>query len=349
MYPCWSSGAEMPPPEAQALHALGLGFMASRTLAVAIELRLFTHLAAGPLTLPQVAQALHVSPRAAGRLLYACTALGLLHMTPAGFGNTPLSDTYLVADRPAFIGSYLAMFDELGYHRWEHMRQALQQDGPVDALEHPYRYLAEDTADAQAFSAAQHAGSRSLGRALARRLDFAPFTCLLDLGGGSGAYTIALLQHYPHLHAILVDFPSVCQFAEVILRDEGLTTRVRLVGADYEHDPLPSGADVVLWSGNLHASSPERCLHILRQLRTLLPPTGLLLIHDYLLDDTRTGPLIPALLALHMTLVSRHGQVYSAAELRTLLEQTGFGEVSVQPFLPGHSSLVTARPGAARG
>ena len=62
------------------------------------------------------------------------------------------------------------------------------------------------------------------------------------------------------------------------------------------------GPDVVLWSGNLHASSPESCLGALTKLRALLPPAGMLLIHDYLLDDTHTGPLIPVLVALHLTL-----------------------------------------------
>ncbi len=66
-------------------------------------------------------------------------------------------------------------------------------------------------------------------------------------------------------------------------------------------------------------------------------------MHDYLLDDTGTGPLIPVLLALHMTLVSEHGQVYSSAELREILLQTGFVDIEIQPFLPGYSGLVSAR------
>ena len=79
----WTGLADAPPDEAQALHALGLGFMAARTLHVALELRLFTHLAAGVQTLAQVAQALGLAERAAGRLLYACTALGLVQATGA--------------------------------------------------------------------------------------------------------------------------------------------------------------------------------------------------------------------------------------------------------------------------
>jgi len=80
--PTWWTGlADAPPDEAQALHALGLGFMAARTLHVALELRLFTHLAVGAQTLGQVAPALGLAERAAGRLLYACAALGLVQAT----------------------------------------------------------------------------------------------------------------------------------------------------------------------------------------------------------------------------------------------------------------------------
>ena len=343
MQPWWTGLAEVPPTDASALHALGLGFMAARTLAVALEFRLFTHLAGLPMPLAQIAPAVGLSERAAGRLLYACAALGLVHASPQGFGNTPIAEKYLVEGRPTFIGSYVQMFDTLAYHRWQQLSTALRQDAPVDELQHPYHYLDADAEAARSFLAAQHAGSLSLGYTLARRIDFRPFCCLLDLGGGSGAYTVEILRHYPHLQAIIFDFPEVCRLADETMRQEGLSARVRTVAGDYEHEALPAGPDVVLWSGNLHASSPQRCMRVLQKLYDLLPSAGMLLIHDYLLDDTRTGPLIPALLALHMTLVSAEGQVYSGIELRTLLAQAGFVEISVQSFLTGHSSLVTAR------
>jgi cyclopropane fatty-acyl-phospholipid synthase-like methyltransferase len=156
---------------------------------------------------------------------------------------------------------------------------------------------------------------------------------------------VEILHCYPHLRAILFDFPQVGRLAEAVMRQEGLTDRVQIVGGDYEHDVLPPGPDVVLWSGNLHASSPENCRRVLTRLYALLPPGGMVLIHDYMLDDTRSGPLIPALLALHLTLVSEDGQVYSGAELRDLLAQAGFEEVRIEPFLTGHSSLVIAQRG----
>jgi hypothetical protein len=344
--PTWWTGlADAPPDEAQALHALGLGFMAARTLHVALELRLFTHLAAGAQTLTHVAQSLGLAERAAGRLLYACTALGLVQATGGVFRNTPLTQKYLVEDQPTFIGSYLQMLDALAYHRWEQIGAALRHDGPVDDIVHPYRFLADEAAEAATFSAAQHAGSRSLGYALARRVDFTPFTCLLDLGGGSGAYTAEILRRYPHLHAILFDFPQVSRLAEAVMQQEGLTDRVHIVSGDYEHDALPPGPDVVLWSGNLHASSPESCQRVLTRLHALLPPGGMVLIHDYMLDETRSSPLIPALLALHLTLVSEHGQVYSGLELRDLLVQASFEDVRIEPFLTGHSKLVRAQRG----
>ena len=339
----WMGLAEAPPTDASALHELGLGFMAARTMHVALEFRLFTHLADNPATLAEIAPKLGLSERAATRLLQACAALGLVHVADGTYRNVPVVDKYLVEGRPTYIGSYVQMFDDLVYHRWGQMSTALRNDRPVDDLDHPYRYFDEEAEDAQTFLAAQHSGSTSLGYALARRFDFTPFRCVLDLGGGAGTYAIELVRHYPHLQAIVFDFPQVCPIADEAVRQAGLTDRIRTVAGDYERDPLPAGPDVVLWSGNLHASSPQRCAHILHKLRELLPAHGAVLIHDYLLDDTGTGPLIPALLALHLTLVSDDGQVYSGKELQTLLAQAGFPDVSVQPFLPGHSGLVIGR------
>jgi hypothetical protein len=339
----WTGLADAPPTEASALHALGLGFMAARTLSVALEFRLFTHLAGHTVPLPPLASALGLAERAAARLVHACAALGLVQASAQGFANTPVAEKYLVEGHPTFIGSYLQMFDALAYHRWEQLSTALRHDAPVDAMQHPYHYLDTDATAARDFLAAQHAGSLSLGHALARRLDFRPYHCLLDLGGGSGAYTVEILRHYPHLHAIVFDFPEVCRIADEVMQQAGLSARVRTVAGDYEQDTLPSGADVVLWSGNLHASSPQRCARVLQHIYDMLPSGGLLLMHDYILDETRTGPLIPALLALHMSLVSAHGQVYSDAELHSLLTRAGFTEISMQPFLAAHSSLISAR------
>ncbi len=341
--PLWWSGlADTPPEDASALHALALGFMAARTLQVALEFRLFTHLAHDSLELSLLARTLQLSERATERLLTACAALGLVRWQEARWGNTPLAHKYLVEGKGTFIGSYLQMFDELGYQRWAQMSTALRQDAPLGEMQHPYHYLAEHAEDAQSFSAAQHSGSRSLGYTLARRIDFTAFKCLLDLGGGSGAYTVEMLRRYPHLRAILMDFSEVCHLAEATMHQEGFQERSRIVAGDYERDPLPEGFDVVLWSGNMHASSPATCLAILRKIRALLPAHGMLLIHDYLIEAQGSGPLIPALLGLHLTLVSATGQVYRDTEIRALLQQAGFADVHIRPFLPHHSSLIQA-------
>lgn len=341
----WTGLANVATTDATAIHALGLGFMAARTLHVALEFDVFTRLSGAPQTLGQVASSAGLAERAAGRLLRACVALGLVQVEAGLYANTPMSDKYLVRGRPTYIGSYVQLFDDVAYHRWGQMGHALRHNRPVEDLDHPYRYFETEMEDAHSFLSAQHDGSNSLGYALARRFDFSSFSCLLDLGGGAGTYTIEILKRNPHLKAIIFDFPTVCDMAERALQAAGLADRTSTVGGDYERDPLPTGPDVVLWSGNLHASSPQRCRDILMKLRGLLPAHGTILIHDYLLDDDGTGPLIPALLALHMTLVSEYGQVYSSAELRDLLTQTGFTDIDIQPFLPGHSGLVSARVG----
>jgi hypothetical protein len=183
--------------------------MAARTLHVALEFDLFTRLSGSPQSLAQVAQAIGLAERAASRLLRACTALGLVRAEAGTYTNTPASDKYLVRGRPTYIGSYVHLFDDLAYHRWGQMGHALRHNRPVEALDHPYRYFDTEAEDAKRFLSAQHDGSTSLGYALARRFDFSPFACLLDLGGGTGTYSIEILKRYPHLKAIIFDFPAM--------------------------------------------------------------------------------------------------------------------------------------------
>jgi hypothetical protein len=181
--------------------------MVARTLHVALEFDLFTRLSAAAQPLGQIAQAMGLKERAAMRLLHACVALGLIQRKQDTYQNVPLTERYLVRGRPTYIGSYIRLFDDLAYHRWGRMSTALRRNAPVDDLDHPYRDLDGDHGKARAFLTAQHDGSTSLGYALARRFDFSPYRCLLDLGGGAGTYTLEILRHYPHLQAIIFDFP----------------------------------------------------------------------------------------------------------------------------------------------
>ena len=163
------------------------------------------------------------------------------------------------------------MFDALSYHRWEQMGAACATmarwtTSPIPIAISPMmqrtlpRFPRHSTLVRAASGMPWHAESISHPLRVS-----SIWEVVLGVHCGNP-------HRYPHLRAILFDFPQVSRLAEAVMRQEGLTDCVQIVGGDYEHDMLPPGPDVVLWSGNLHASSPESCRRVLTKLHALLPP-----------------------------------------------------------------------------
>jgi len=97
---------------------LGLGFWGSKTLLSAIELGLFTELAAGPLNEQELTEHLKLHPRATRDFFDALVALGMLEREADRYRNTTETDFFLVRHRPSYIGGMLEMADERLYPFW---------------------------------------------------------------------------------------------------------------------------------------------------------------------------------------------------------------------------------------
>ncbi|MNF79037.1 hypothetical protein D3C84_612400 [compost metagenome] len=111
--------------------ALVTGFWASKVLAVANELNLFTDLSrSGGITVVEFSRHYRIQPRPAEMLLTACAALGLLEKLDDRYANSRLSDCYLVRDKPMYFGGWIQMADRREYPAWMKLRQALHDNCP---------------------------------------------------------------------------------------------------------------------------------------------------------------------------------------------------------------------------
>jgi len=167
---------------------------------------------------------------------------------------------------------------------------------------------------------------------LAQAFDFSAHRRLLDVGGGTGSWSIAVAERYPHLHATIFELPTVAEFAERRIAAEGLAARIDVVAGDALSDPLPSGYDVFLLANLVHHWSPETNLHQLRQVRSAAEKGARLLLADFWTDPTHTQPLHAALMAGEFAVHLRDGDVYSAEEVRDWLPQAGWRFVEQSPL-----------------
>jgi len=316
-------------------------FQKSRAILSAAELDLFTEIDATPSPAPVLAERTGTDPRALTRLLDCLITYGLL--------EKGTDDCYRTTENGAFLSerhpdSVLPMTLHLSaiWKNWNRLTDSVQL-GVNPELESIVRSRTEQ--DRKAFIGGMHVLGRRMARSIVADLDLSPYRRLLDIGGGSGIYTIACLERNPDLEAVIFDLEHVIPLARSRLEEAGLLDRVTLETGDFYEDPLPKGADVALLSAIMHQNSPDQNLELYLKIHDALEPGGVLFLRDYIMDSTRTRPARGAQFALHMLVCTPGGDTYTFDEVRDSLIEAGF--VGAEQVRSGDlmESVVQARKG----
>ena len=129
-----------------------------------------------------------------------------------------------------------------------------------------------------------------------------------------------------------------------------MTNRITCAGGDLRSDPWPSGADLILMSYIVSCYDPTTLHTVLDRAYAYLPPGGQLLLHDFALSADRSGPRNAALFLFGQLSASAQTRAYTTDELSTALQEAGYHQVSVQPFIPDLTFLIRAyKPGKLQG
>jgi 2-hydroxy-4-(methylsulfanyl)butanoate S-methyltransferase len=327
---------------------IAYGFVGSKALFSALNLDLFSHLGRGGTTIEALVKDTGVGENRLTTLLAALTALGLVARDGATYRNSPASERYLVRGAPAYFGDYYRFqIDRQIYPALLRLDAGLAGDTAHLAYD-SYAGLTGDPVEADAFTRAQHAGSMGPALMLAKALDLGGATRLLDVGGGSGAFSIALCRQHRDLRATVLDFPNVIAVAERFVRDARLEDRIAFVRSDAVNGAWPGDQDVVLMSYLLSAVAGASIPLLLGKAWEALRPGGRLLIHDFMLDDDQPGPALAALWFLQYVAWNPEGVSFSAATLAARLERQGFVDISDRVVLPEITKLVVCTKPHAR-
>ncbi|WP_329010447.1 acetylserotonin O-methyltransferase [Micromonospora rifamycinica] len=324
------------------------GVWAFKTLAVGVEFGLFTRLAGGrTVTLAEAAAEFGLDERPADLLLAASASLGLLEKVGDGYRNSALAEQFLVEGQPYYFGAQVRYSDLRTYLPWHRVGEALRGNRPLtwDPQQQDSLFDTTDPQLVAEFWDAMFATSRFTARALADAYDFGAHRRLLDVGGGAGAFPIEFCLRLPELRATILDLPHVCVRAGERIAEAGLTGRIDAVAGDFLADPaLPDGHDVILLSMILHDWDEPTNRALLARCHAALPPGGVIVISELLLNDERTGPAEAALMGMNMLVETEGGKNYSGAEYAAWLADAGFVDIRTVPFeAPGANGAVLAR------
>jgi predicted O-methyltransferase YrrM len=291
------------------------------TLHAGVKLDLFTAVGSERRTADDIAARLNTDPRGTAMLLDALSAMALLEKTADAFSNTRESLTYLSQDSPDYIGFMILHHHHL-VASWSQLDEAVKTGQPVRS-----RANLQDPEIRKNFLMGMFNLAMNTAPRLVPLADLSGRRHLLDLGGGPGTYAIHFCRHNPDLRATVFDLPTTRPFALETIERFGLGDRIGFVGGDYLTDEIPGEYDVVWLSHILHGEGPRDCEDIIAKAVSALKPGGLILVHDFILDDTRDRPLFPALFSLNMLLGTPHGQAYAEKEITGMLEKAGIGRI----------------------
>jgi hypothetical protein len=334
------SGVTPPLRSVREISGLAYGFMASKVLFTALDLDVFTRLARGPRRLDDLAAEMRLAPGRLEIFLGACVTLGLLERPDGAYANAPASQAYLVRTAPSYFGDYYRyQIDRQIYPAFARLREALRGERA------DFYRLMEDPDEAQSFSRGQHAGSLGPAAVLAKAVDLAGRRRLLDVGGGSGAFSITLCQRHPALRATIIDLPGVRATAETYTREAGVGDRVAFVPGNALGTPWPGEQDVVLLSYLLSAVSGRDIDPLLARAHAALVPGGMLVLHDFMVEDDGAGPPTAALWLVNALLIDPDVARLSPGFLADRARAQGFEDARDVEIIPGITrALIAVRP-----
>ncbi|MGV3633333.1 MAG: methyltransferase [Pseudorhodoplanes sp.] len=330
--------------EARSLFDLCAGFVYSQILTACVELDLFELLRKGPVSAQDLALRMSLSDDAALRLLRAAAALRLvenrggdrfgLGMLGAVFNGNPA----IAAMVKHHAMLYRDLRDPVALLRGQVQTELSQYWGYADT-ERPDEL---DHGKIAPYSALMTASQSLVADDVLSAYPFGRHRCLLDVGGGEGAFATAAAQRHPRLHVKLFDLPAVARRAEFRFAREDLAGRAAAFGGNFASDPLPRGADIVTLVRVLHDHDDAVVMAILRAAREALADGGTVLIAEPFAGTPGAEAMGDAYFGIYL-LAMGQGRPRTAKELSDMLVAAGFSRVrrrrTRRPLL---ASVVTA-------
>lgn len=313
------------------LQRIARAYTESATLFAALDLRLFSHVAAGAGTIDELARAMDILPLNAERLVTACRAMGLLRQSQGRLANAADAERYLVEGAPGYAAAWMT-FTRPTVADWFGLTERLRSKAPPVLLG---RYDDLTVDQARAYHAATFSIGLGAGRRFARQVDLSGRKRLLDLGGGSGAYSIAAVGAYPGLSAVVFDLPPVVEVARDYIAEAGVGDRVTTRAGDFTRDPLPAGIDAVVMASNLPLYDEGVIAAVIARAQQALAPGGEMHLVGEMLADDRSGPLDAAMWGLAEALSGSGGKAHNIAQCRGYFEAAGFGKIKDSVFVAG--------------
>ncbi len=299
-------------------------YQRTEALRAAIELGLFTQIAAGERTAEQIAAACQASPRGIRILANYLTTLGFLRKGDEQYELTGDADVFLNRKSPAYLGGTLEfLLTPQLKESFQQLTAAVRRGGTAVSDEGT---VSHDNPIWVAFARAMAPMMQLPARMLVDLVggDRERPIRVLDVAAGHGIFGVSIAERYPHAHITALDWPSVLAIATENAKRAGVAERhVLRPGSAFEVD-WGGPYDLVLLTNFFHHFDLATCRDLASRAYAALAPGGRAITLEFIPDEDRLNPPSTASFALTMLATTAHGDAYTFAEYQQIFQKAGF-------------------------
>ena len=190
------------------------------------------------------------------------------------------------------------------------------------------------------FISAMHANGVPQAKFISEKYDFSSRR-IIDLGAGSGVYSLTAGERYATSSGVLVELPGVAEITHEYLNISNARERFSVLAGDYHVDLPDEQFDDVFMFAVAHQESCECLGTLLKRVKLSMLPGGRLFLTSFFLEESRTSPQFPALFSVEMLVMSGSGRVYTFGEIESALSGADFSFQKVDS-IPGPATLYVA-------
>lgn len=312
-------------------------FQKSRILLSGFELDIFTNIEESGSTSNNISTSLHLDKHACERLMNSLVSLGFLTKQNHLFFNTPESFAFLSKKSEEYLGGL--MHSNHLWNTWSNLTQVVK----TGKAAHPAEINERGENWLYPFINAMHDRGRKMAPLQLANIDLSGIKSILDIGGGSGAYSMTFVSKKPEIEATVFDLPNVVPITKKFIEKEGFLQRIKTYEGDYTIDDLPAGFDLMFLSAVIHSNSLEINQILINKCYQSLNKNGKIIIQDWIMNNDRTQPTAGAIFAINMLVGTEAGDCFTEQEVTEMLTISGFKNISRVEFETGISQMIAQK------
>jgi 2-polyprenyl-3-methyl-5-hydroxy-6-metoxy-1,4-benzoquinol methylase len=317
-------------------------YQRTEALRAALELDLFSLVAAGRQTAAELAEACQAAPRGIRILADYLTILGFLYKHGDRYELTADAKAFLDRASPAYLGGAVNFLHSPELKEsFQKLTAAVRRGGTAVSDEGT---VSDDNPIWVEFARAMAPLMQMPAQLLAGLVggDRGQPLRVLDVAAGHGLFGITIAEQYRQAQVTALDWSNVLTVAAENARRAGFAERYALLPGSAFDVPWGGPYDLVLLTNFLHHFDVPTCETLAAKAYAALAPGGRAFTLEFIPEPDRVTPPSTAGFALVMLATTAHGDAYTFAELEAVYARSGFVRSEFHPLPPTTQQAVVS-------